>query len=164
MQTADHINFTLTKQDKDSLKVLLKEKVYGDEPKYKVSPELLDKYLENDLIRMDKSVFAKDSLSNLLMGVVIDGAPFRFTIKDISMSNDTITDYYSGNLFAGNRFRDLPKYLMYASIYQETKLYEKFPFKEYFSRSNMLRVVLRYIEVKEVLIEFKPFELILKEE
>ncbi|MFK7783634.1 MAG: hypothetical protein AB8B56_00890 [Crocinitomicaceae bacterium] len=163
LQTSNQIKFVLSEQDKDSLKVLSKEKAYGDEPKYKLSPELLDKYLKNNLIRMDKSVFAKDSLSNLSVGIVIDGAPFRFTIKHISVSNDTITDYYSGNLFGGNRFRDLPKYLMYASIYQQTKLYHNLPFQEYFSRSNMLRVVLRYIEVNEGLVEFKPFELKLEE-
>jgi len=159
-----HINFAISENDRDSLREFIKDTIYTGERRCKVDKQLLESYLLNDTIEIDMSVFAMDSLNDFLSGVVIDGAPFRFRTMSISSSNDTLVQLYDGNLYGGDRFRDLPKYLAHAVLYNETHLYDELPFKEYFSRSNMLRVILWYIEGKEGLIEFKPFELFLEEE
>lgn len=158
-----YVNFPLTENDKDSLRAFLNDTLYDGSQLYKLDKQLLDKYLTRDTIEMDMSVFAKDSFNNMLLGVVIDGAPFRFNMMRISSSNDTITQNYKGNLYGGTRYRDLPKYLAYAILYNETHLFGRLPFRTYFSRSNILRVILRYLEGKEGLIEFAPFELLLDE-
>lgn len=158
------VDFAISDADKDSLRAFLKEKTYKGTPRYKISPEQLEKYLENDTIRVDMKVFAMDSVNNLLGLRVIDGAPFRFQMMTISKDNDTTVHHYDGNLFGGDRYRELPDYLLFNTLNAEFDLYKYLPLDEYFSRSNFLRTILRYLEGKEGLLEFKPLRLILEEE
>ncbi len=158
-----YVNFPITQSDKNILRKLLNDTLYNGNKMYKLDSIQLSHYLEKDTIEIDMSVFRMDSVNNFLHGVVIDGAPFSFQIKNITTNNDTIINYYKGNLFGGDRYRDLPKYLLYSTLYNETIVFDKLPFNEYFSRSNVLRVFLSYIEGKEGLLEFKPFELFIED-
>jgi len=158
------MNFPISEEDKDSLRAFIGKTNYKGERLYQMTSEVLEAYLEVDTIQLDLSVFEKDSFINRRNGLVIDGAPFRFSLTHISKSNDTIPLSYEGNLAGGNRFSNSPSYLSYGILYHETKLFKKLPFQEYFSRSNLLRAVLFYIEVKEGYYEFKPFELIWEDE
>ena len=158
-----YVDFAITEIDKDSLREFLKDTLYNGNRVYKLDSIQLRRYLEKDTIEIDMSVFQMDSINNFLHGVVIDGAPFRFQIMNITPDNDTIINSYQGNLFGGDRYRDLPKYLLYGSLYNETTIFDELPFDEYFSRSNILRVFLRYMEGKEGVLEFKPFELYIED-
>jgi hypothetical protein len=152
------VNFPITERDKDSLRKFLNDTLYNGNKLYKLNSIQLSRYLEKDTFDVDMSVFQMDSINDFLRCVVIDGAPFRFQIMNITTDNDTIINSYQGNLFGGNSYRDLPQYLMYGFLYNETRIFDGLPFDEYFSRSNILRVFLRYMEGKEGLLEFKPLE------
>lgn len=153
------IDFALMPEDKDTLRYLLKDTTYTGDLKYKLTSEQLEKYLAKDTLQLDVSVFEIDSVL-AMFGMVIDGAPFRFRMLTISLDNDTTEYMYQGNLFGSDRFRDLSKFFVFSSIYTETPLFEGLPFDVYFSRTNVLRTILWYLEGKEGLLEFKPFELI----
>jgi hypothetical protein len=158
-----YVYFPITERDKDSLRKFLSDTLYNGDKLYKLDSIQLSRYLEKDTIEVDMSVFQMDSINDFLQGVVIDGAPFRFQIMNITPDNDTIINSYQGNLFGGDRYRDLPNYLLYGSLYNETTIFDELPFDEYFSRSNFLRVFLRYMEGKEGLLEFKPFEFFIED-
>lgn len=159
-----YVELPISGKDKDSLREFLKDTLYNGNRVYALDPVQLHKYLERDSIEIDMSVFAMDSVNDFLQATVLDGAPFCFSMTAISSGNDTTVHMYTGNLFGSKRYRDLSQYLLYNTLYNETTIYDKLPFNEYFSRSNFLRVVLRYIEGKEGLLEFRPFELYLKED
>lgn len=161
--TQQTVDFPLSLSDKDSLRSFVKDTLYDGDPVYKLRPEQLEKYLEKDSIKVDMTVFEIDSLNDFLHGIVIDGAPFRFQIMTISNNDDTTVHNYDGNLAGGDRYRDLPDYLIFSTINSEFKIYKYLPLDSYFSRSNFLRAILRYLEGKEGLLEFKPFEFILED-
>lgn len=157
------VNFALSKEDKDSLRSFLKDTTYYGAPLYKLSSDQLEKYLEKDSIYMDMSVFEIDSLNGILHRMVIDGAPFRFRMMNVSLDNDTIVYKYDGNLVGGDRYKDLSKYIIFNRLNTESDLYKYLPLDDYFSQSNFLQVILRYIEGNEGLLEFKPLELFIED-
>lgn len=157
------VNFPITNEDKDSLRKFLNDTLYNGQRRYKLDSIQLNHYLEKNFIEIDMSVFQIDSINNFPHGFVIDGAPFYFQTMTVTNKNDSIVHFYKGNLAGGDRYRDFSKYLIYSTLYNETTLFDRLPFNMYFSRSNVLRVFLKYIEGKEGLLEFKPFEFFIED-
>lgn len=149
------VDFSLSEKDKDSLRAFLKDTSYNGTLMYKLSPEQLEEYIGNDSIHIDMSVFESDSSNNLPHAIVLDGAPFSFRMMIINNNNDTISHNYRGNLVGSDRYRNLSNHLIFSTLNSELKLYNYLPTDKYFSRSNFLRAILKYIEGKEGLLDFK---------
>ena len=105
-------DFALSAADKDSLRAFIKEKNWRDQFIYKLTEDQLEQYLIEDTLSVEMKVFEMDSLNELFTPMVIDGAPFRFQMRTITIDGDTSVSNYDGNLFGGDRYRDLPKHLI----------------------------------------------------
>ncbi len=159
------ISIVLSEEDKQTLRKIAKYTLYNGSFIYQLSAEQLEQYLVHDTLIIDPSVFEIDSLNFSFHGMVIDGAPFSINYTTIEKENDTTILNYSGNLAGGTgRFRDLDTYIRFNLLVNSTHLFDRLPLENYFSRKRLLNSVLLYLEGKEGLLEFKPLELLFKEE
>ncbi len=158
------IPLDISEDDKQYLRQTLHDTTYLGDRIYKLSAEQLENYLQEDQITIDASVFEMDTLGFLSHGFVIDGAPFKFTYLTINKDSDTTIITYAGNLAGGDRYRELANYFRFYLLINSTHLFDRLPFETYFTRERLMHSLLRYLEGKEGLLDFKPLELKLGEE
>ncbi|XOV67278.1 MAG: hypothetical protein ACFHU9_16805 [Fluviicola sp.] len=153
--TSPSFAIALTDADKDSLRAKIRDTTWNGDRRFKLTAPELERYLEADSLIVEHSVFAKDSIHDI-NGNVIDGAPFRFNMKNININDDTLSFIYEGNLAGGDKYRDLGKNLTIRILDQESKLFEKLPLDYFFTKDSYYVIIISYLEGKEGLLEFIP--------
>ncbi|UBM61335.1 hypothetical protein LA303_07845 [Candidatus Sulfidibacterium hydrothermale] len=150
-QNRNIIQVGLSKQEKDSLIVMAKRLDYQGLPMYSVDSNDLMKYIsKKDTIDIDISEFNTEYSKSLdASTIVVDGIPFRISLKIITKTNDTLRFQYYGNLYDGIKDTDVDNFLTYYFIYQHFQLFKYTSMENYFNEKNLFEVILRYIAYKE---------------
>jgi len=153
------ISIGLLKADKDSLVSMSKKEDFHGNPLYSCKYSNLVKYISNsDTIQIDIEVFNSQFSKTMdAMTSVIDGAPFWINLNIINMSSDTIRFEYNGNLYDGVKDTNVDEFLTYYKIYNSNKLFRYTPIDSYFTKENLYKVILRYIDYKENPIDMDEF-------
>lgn len=158
--TQNNYKIALSNALKDSLRQHVNDTNYRGERYYKITPNLLENYLQKDSLEIDHQVFQKDQVDFLSsMMSVIDGAPFSFQMRTISNENDTLQFTYEGNLAGNDDFVDYGKHLAIRILNAETSFYKKFPMNYYFNDTRYYAILLKYLAAKEGLLESIPSQL-----
>lgn len=152
----------LSENDKELMREFARDTNYLGERVYKLSPEQLENHLQENYLNVDPSVFEMDSVFQF-HGMVIDGAPFKFMQRTVDVHGDTNYRTYSGNLYGGDRYRNLAEYIRFNLLVNTTTAFDRLPLNNYFSRERLVHSLLWYLDGKEGLLEFKPLELKLEE-
>ena len=155
----DWISIGLSKSDKDSLISMSKKKNFQGYPLYSCKHSDLIKYIStSDTIQIDINVFnTKFSKTMDAMTHVIDGVSFCINLSIVNMDNDTIRFEYNGNLYDGVKDTDVDEFLTYYQIYSSFKLFRYTPMDRYFTKENLYKIILRYIDYRENPMDMNEF-------